>query len=158
MPDERQRYRPAVRIKRHPSSSISYHLAPGWWILGIIIIVLIWYALKLWLNYRLRVAPVREFRKQLFALDIGNPKDGKIKLVKEMSNLVRQFAIYQFGRKNVAHLFGEDWLRFLDHTTSGIIKFSSGVGIVFGDEQYRQQMDVNLFELRQLLIGWSEKI
>ncbi|ADE11083.1 DUF4381 domain-containing protein [Sideroxydans lithotrophicus] len=84
-------------------------LAPGWWALAALVLMIAaaaiyWYRRK---PNRLRRAALRELRQlQMHAHDDAH-------LASALQDLLRRYAIAAYGREQVAHLSGNDWLDFL---------------------------------------------
>jgi len=130
--------------------------APGWWILVAIFLLLGWLLVNNLIKYFRRIQPSREFRNQLGALNTQGGDEHDLRTVQKISKLVRQYAIYRFGRDQVASLHGDKWLKFLDTTSKGGNEFTTGVGRVLGDAQYRPHIEPNLDQLTKFLISWSK--
>jgi len=106
---------PALALLRdiHDAPAIpAWPPAPGWWILALLIL-----ALLVWVAYRLiQVARRRRLRARVLArLDSAfstaakNPRLG----IANLNHLLKQVALFRFGRRRVAGLHGMDWLEFL---------------------------------------------
>jgi type II secretory pathway pseudopilin PulG len=74
-------------------------------------------------------------------------------LARECSMLLRRAAVAHFPREDVAHLQGEDWLRFLDQALGGD-DFSSGVGQCLADAAWRPQTVTDPDGLIRLTERW----
>jgi len=131
--------------------------APGWWLVAVTIPLLCWLILSLWRKFAGRLRSAREFRKQLLALDIHSTNEKKLTAIQEISRLVRQFAICRYGREQVAGLYGDDWLDFLNSTTKREPEFTTGVGAILKDAHFQPQIDSELEDLRNYLVRWSKE-
>ncbi|MEJ2440040.1 MAG: DUF4381 domain-containing protein [Gammaproteobacteria bacterium] len=90
--------------------------APGWWLLGLLVLVLLLGAFWLWRRHR-RQAYRRVASKQLAQLRTGMQQgQADTAIIAELSILLRRVAISRYGRDQVAALHGPDWLAFLDRT------------------------------------------
>ena len=96
-------------------------LAPGWYILGILLFLSCFYgAFILHRYYR----NTRARKKALFLLDSyqcefsknNNPQ----RACSQIAELLKRVALVYFPRKEVAHLQGEKWLIFLEDTSKNI--------------------------------------
>lgn len=119
--------------------------APGWWLLGLLLIVSLTLAAK-WLRgkylaSRPRKNAVAELQK-IMSGQSTNP-------LAELSVLLKKAALHRYGREQVAGLTGQDWLTFLDRTTGGD-EFSNGPGRHFLQSPYRQPARVDTVTLNQL--------
>ncbi len=146
-----------------PENSGWWPPAPGWWIVTVIALTLIWLLARFILRYQRNRKPGKEIRQQLMSLDINCPQDQKPAVLQNMSRLVRQYAISQYGREKVAALNGDDWLEFLESTASTAgakrdIEFKAGIGQALGNAPFQKQCDTNLNQLRALLMHWSKSV
>ena len=112
--------------------------APGWWLLGGLIIVLIlsglWWRHRHQCRYYRRVA-----LSQLAKLETRYCQTPhEIALIAELSRLIRHMAVLHYPTQNCAGLQGEDWLKFLDHPFADA-PFSSGIGQVLAQGPYQRQ-------------------
>ncbi len=97
-------------------------LAPGWWMLGIGVIVLLVFALLA--LHDLRRFPVgswnRDARRRLRSLKQRTPELSDRQIASEISELQRRIAIARCGREAAAGLSGEKWLAWLSrHDPAG---------------------------------------
>ena len=84
-------------------------LAVGWWVLAVLLILIV-VAVWLWQRrppVRLRRAALRE----LAQLDKTVANDAE--LARELTHLVRRYAVARFGRDAVAALSGRRWIDFV---------------------------------------------
>lgn len=84
-------------------------LAPGWWALAALLVLSV-VAVWLWQRrpqVRLRRAALRE----LAQLDKTTANDAE--LARELTQLVRRYAVARFGRDKVAALSGRRWIDFV---------------------------------------------
>jgi len=116
-----------------PAESIGWWPpAPGWYVLGILVIILLaFHATRSVLRYR-RNAYRREARAQLDALlqDVKGPA-----LCMRLSELLKRTALSIYPRESVASLTGDGWLAFLDRT-GRTTEFTRGAGRWVGESQY----------------------
>jgi len=123
----------------HFPEAVSYWPpAPGWWLLIILSVILV--IVGYWL-YRRVVHP--NIRKQALAElaklnqqleDNQYPNQFFI----DVSILIRRIAITVFGRKQVAGLAGESWLKFLDETSKSTF-FTTGNGRLLATAPYSEK-------------------
>ena len=90
-------------------------LAPGWYaVIGVILIVCL-YLLRLYLRRRARGAARRHALKQLARLTAEFEQHGNaVAFSSEMSELLRRTMLAYAPREEVAGLTGEAWLQWLD--------------------------------------------
>lgn len=90
--------------------------APGWWLLALFIVILVFATLWLWRRHR-RHAYRRTALKRLQQLHQAlNEGQSETSIIAELSLLLRRTAISRYGRQQVAALQGSAWLEFLDRT------------------------------------------
>jgi hypothetical protein len=143
-----------LRDYRLPEPVSWWPPAPGWWAL-----LLLLAALALWLLWRVRrqlarTAATRQARRELARLRARCASgDDNVACVREVSVLLRRFALARWPRQQVAGLSGSAWLAFLDaHGGNG--RFSNGAGRHLADAPYRPRAAVPLPELLDLADDW----
>jgi hypothetical protein len=127
-------------------------VAPGWWILlaSIIILLLITYI------------SIQHYRKQQLKRDIGAELDhikqrfidtqNQIDLARSLSILMRRASISYYPAEDVAGLFGDDWLSWLDETQTGSGKtFSSETGKILLTAPYMSDSTPFSFDTDSLI-------
>ena len=103
--------------------------APGWWLLAVLLIALLFIG-SLWLLRRYKVYRLnRQVMHELDALTNCVSKDNIVVFLSKLSILLRRVALRHYAREQVASLTGSAWLRFLD-ATGGTGDFEHGVGQV----------------------------
>lgn len=115
--------------------------ALGWWLaaLGIIFILV----LTIWLYRRWRKqTPVKLARRELIMINQNTVGDD-LRLLMELSALLRRVAISLHPRLDSASLTGDDWMAFLDRSLKDA-PFSQGLGNLLKDAQYRATAPDNL--------------
>lgn len=131
-----------------PAEPGFWPLAPGWWILALLLLavgLLIWFSSRTRLRRRQR----RQIWSHLAGLEQGWEADGDHRgFVAALSALLRRVAMITHERQEVASLCGEGWLRFLDHACSHK-EFVAGVGARLVDGPYRPE-SLDEDQLRQL--------
>jgi len=128
--------------------------ATGWWILAAIFLALLvglgWY----WQRRRRRMQLLKPARQTLQQIErrFARHSDTRL-LVQELSILLRQVALSQAPREQVAGLVGKPWLVWLDNCLEDT-PFSSGPGQVFAAQVYAPQVQVNADALIKLCERW----
>lgn len=111
--------------------------APGWWLLGALVLALLaWVTLVLFRQLRrwhFRRWVLGELER--LADDPVSGATGGENLAARVSNLLKRVALLRHPRCEVAALSGEPWLRFLDRT-GGDDRFSAGPGQVLATAPY----------------------
>lgn len=141
----------------------SYHLpeppswwppAPGWWLLGLLVLIVA--ALSIWWyrRRRRRLAAARQAKRELALLrERFAQQDDAAVYARELSKLLRRYALVAFPHRDVAALTGEEWLRFLDRYDTAH-RFSDGPGRQLLDAPYRPAALSKPEELAALIEDW----
>jgi len=146
----------------HLPEAISWWpLAPGWW--GIIILVLVLIGLfflgrAIYRRGQLR----REARKALQDIQAQYKihQDDRL-LAADLSTLLRRVTLSYTPRADVASLTDDAWLYFLDR---GVAKsnfkdaFSAGAGRVLVDAPYKAAVDIDSATLLKICTAWMEAL
>ena len=126
--------------------------APGWWVLGAMLVAVGWFL------FRYFRAPSRRARrwalKELGRLEQAFHQDQDARaLLRAVPQLVRRYALGCFPREEVAGLEGKRWLEFLDR--SGATKaFSDGPGEVLAVAPYQPGPEVDTLGLLAVTREW----
>ncbi len=132
-------------------------LAPGWWILLVLLVAVI-AALALWLVLRhRRLAYRREALAQwqtIHARYLDNKDAGQ--LLADMSVLLKRTCITRYGRESTAGLAGEQWLAFLDQTGKSS-DFTQGAGKALVTQRYVPKPQVDGPALLNVTLAWLKK-
>jgi hypothetical protein len=128
--------------------------APGWWLLGLILLALAGLAAVWVLRRHRRGAAARAAQRELAALEVELARTGDSSaFVRGLSRLLRRFALARFPRGEVAGLSGERWLAFLDQHGGGWA-FRTGAGRALAEGPYRPVAEVKAGELAALVRAW----
>lgn len=131
--------------------------APGWWILAILLLALLFWLARIGLHrYRLRCQ-----RLSILAMLDELEQDSNIvtpQKIAHISSLLRRLALMRHPRQQVAALTGTDWLHFLDDS-GGNGRFSHGPGQVLASGPYQPTLpsDLDIGALGVLLRDWIKK-
>lgn len=106
---------------RSPAAVSWWPPAPGWWVLGVVLLVLLGLALRWLWRFHRRGAPLRAARAELAAIEAAALSDPA--RVESLGRLQRRVAIALAGRGACAGLTGGRWADFLN-------------GLAKGEEQY----------------------
>jgi len=122
--------------------------APGWYVVGVLLLVLLLWSLWRWAAWWRRNAYRREAIKLLKALPVdasGLP---------QLDELLKRVALAAYPRDQVASLSGVAWLEFLDQTTSSK-EFIQGTGRVLGEAAYTsEKSQVNMHAVMTVAENW----
>ena len=136
-------------------------LAPGWWGLLILIVVLVGLFFLGRILYR-RGQLRREARQALqnIQAQYESHQDDR-QLAADLSTLLRRVALSYSSRTDVASLTDDAWLYFLDR---GVAKtkfkdaFSNGAGRILIDAPYRPTVNIDSTGLLQICTAWIETL
>ena len=138
-----------------PASVDWWPLAPGWWVLATLILMV----LALVVLKRSRSRKHRQLTQAaIVSLDqLAQDKSlDNTEWLKALSSLLRQIVINFHGREAGAGLVGEDWLAYLDQQGGGQ-GFSQGVGQVIASQPYQQASDYDREALLRLVHQWIKR-
>ncbi|WP_051333647.1 DUF4381 domain-containing protein [Aliagarivorans marinus] len=103
--------------------------APGWWLLGSVIALLIITLVYLVLRYRQLTAAKREALSQVDAIEH----------MADLDQLLKQAALAYFPRSRVAGLHGQAWLDFLNKSLNQSLDQAAEQPSMFDAEQWLNQ-------------------
>jgi len=131
-------------------------LAPGWLLLAVLLLLLLWLAIRLRRNWRagaLRRAARAEFHAIRSAWQ--QQRDERA-LLRDLSALLRRVALATQPREAVAALHGAAWLAWLDQGLPERRRggFSEGPGRVLGDAQWQPELSCEPKPLLRLTRVW----
>lgn len=143
-----------LRAYHLPEAPSWWPPAPGWWVLAGLVLLALALAARWYLRRRCRLAASRQAIRELAVLRERLEKEGdSVVCVRDLSRLLRRYAISRYPRQEVAALAGESWLRFLDsHGGSG--RFLEGPGRHLLDAPYRPEPVAAAGELLMLVEQW----
>lgn len=132
-------------------------LAPGWWILAVLLVLLVYALPKLlrWLRYK----PVRSLSlKQLNRIkqDYKQQTDHRQTLL-ALTTLLRRTVMSQSGRVGNAGLVGDDWVKQLNQMSSSV-SFSAQQGELLTDGRYRAVIEGDIDNLLESCEAWIKSL
>lgn len=144
----------ALRDIHLPAPVSFWPPAPGWWLLALLIVIVLFTVVWQWRRWR-RLAYRRLALKQLHQLQ-NALQAGKMEtsIIAELSVLLRRTAISRYGRQQVAALQGRDWLEFLDRT--GRTSHFTTRGQALLDAPYRRSTSQQAEPLLDLAQRWLQ--
>ncbi len=108
----------------HQPNGVSlFPIAPGWYILAVLIIA-ITAGLLWWILVRHKY---KRQKLQIYTLLTDIQNNNSAEMLSEVSILIKRVAIIKFPTEPVHTMFGDSWLQFLDRTGK-THQFTSGVG------------------------------
>ncbi|MGK0442783.1 MAG: hypothetical protein ACJA0N_002602 [Pseudohongiellaceae bacterium] len=132
-------------------------LAPGWYLVALLTLLILTGSIYLWRKSRKQGAYKRSALQQLQLLK-QNPCSDR-QYLQHLNGLLKQTALATQPRQAIAGLNGSPWLNFLDqHGQTDQHYFSQGYGQVLAHGPYQaQQPDVNREQLDQLVQQWIKR-
>ena len=145
-----------------------YPIAPGWWLVLILVTAIGLAVLFISLRFARKTAYRRQAMKTLNQIEQSYHQHGQMKqLVKDCNTLLKATALRAWPREQVASLNGKAWLTFLDNSLSSdksqdknspdSRKFRKGPGLVLGSARYSDhQVDPRITpeKLLELMRYW----
>jgi hypothetical protein len=129
----------------------------GWWILGLLIIVLITALAYLTINCIRKNRYRKQARVQAQTnLEAFRQHNNNRQFAHDCNRLLKQTALHAYPAEEVAPLQGDSWLRFLADK-SGIRDFTAEPGKALGESRYRQTQTVDVDSLHSLTLSWIRK-
>ena len=129
-------------------------LAPGWWILlGVIILLAVLYFFIQRLRDKRRLAKVAMSQFDQLVANYQQHGDSQA-FLNELSVLLRRLSISAFPVNDVAGLTGESWLGFLDATRqskTGTVNFNSSIGQLLVNAPYQRSANISRNEIDKLI-------
>ena len=127
---------------------------PGWYLLGILLILGLFYVLFKWIKKYRANAYRREALKKVLEL---NAKDGERDFTFQLSALMiilKNVALKAYGRNSVATLHGNAWLSFLESKSKNIqfVQFQPMISKTIYENQTPDEKELG--ELKNLSIKW----
>jgi len=131
--------------------------APGWWLVALVLLIVV--AVTAWRmrrRWRRQMAARQAIRELALLRQRQKGRADAAASVRELSRLLRRFALAQFAHADVAALTGDAWLDFLDHH-GGDGRFASGAGRQLIEAPYRETTDVSVEEWVVLVEDWVQR-
>lgn len=152
-PDPAQLATLELRDIHAPGSPEFWPPAPGWWLLGLLLLALLaglgylgWREVRRW-RWRQRILrELAELPEQAPGADLSAA----------VSQLLKRVALWRYPHESVAALTGQAWLAFLDRT-GGEGQFTTGPGQVLEQGPYALAPDCDAPALRTLARAWLLK-
>ena len=129
--------------------------APGWfWLTGIILVAV---GIGLYNLYRHRNTPLQHALNLIESIQQTHEQQRNPDNLVTISTLVRRIALQRFPREDVANLYGNAWLAFLDNTGK-TNAFTQGPGRCLAEGPYQMRPQVNWPQLFVCIKQWIKII
>lgn len=135
-----------------PDATGLWPLAPGWWVvIAIVVVLLAIWCRQMWLSWR-DGASRRHALRRLDDLHATYRESGDvIAFANDMSELLRRTMLAYVPRKDIAGLTGQAWLDWLDHDLP-IPQFAGAAGRGLLELPYRDPgADVSGFDVNEMM-------
>lgn len=142
------------------------HLAdpPSWWplamgwhiVMGLLLFLLIWIIVRNWWRWQ------RLLIKRKVISDIDKLKDSYLRneqqenILATISILLKRVALVYYKREQIASLYGEKWLRFLDQTGQ-THEFTKGYGRCLATAPYQKGAKVDVLKVIEICRLWIKR-
>lgn len=130
--------------------------APGWWMVGFLIVLLLAGLLTALIQRYKKRAYLRHSLQVLKQLEADfAQQQNSLLLTDQLATLLRRVCLSQFPREQVAGLSGEGWLQFLNKT-GNTNEFTQGCGVVLTEGRFQKgaAANINGEELLTLTRRW----
>ncbi|MFO1351033.1 MAG: DUF4381 domain-containing protein [Gammaproteobacteria bacterium] len=132
-------------------------LAPGWWLLGVLLgstLALLGYRLfRHYRRWRRRRSILQALTELYRALQNGGTQ---AEFAAQLSMLLRRAALARFARSSVAGLNDSEWLQFLDRT-GGNGGFAEGPGRALASAPYARAAEFDASRVYALARAWLQR-
>lgn len=130
-----------------------WHLAPGWWVLiTTLSLMLIWAVYRhryRWQKWRMKQVAMKELKRYQRYRLTQSPEE----ILPVVAMLLKRVALVFFERKQIAGLYGEPWLQFLDRT-GHTQDFTQGSGQVLATAPYQPIKEADLAKVIEISQAW----
>lgn len=139
-----------------PEAPAFWPPAPGWWIVAVLVLLLLGWAVHLFVRQRRRRAPARQALAEL-ERDFDACMRGDLataEAINRANALLKRLWVHVEGNQSIAALSGDAWLHYLDRR-SGTEAFTAGPGSVLGAARFASSppaFDAELYQLLRTLL------
>ena len=135
----------------------------GWWVVAVLLAaalaLLARRLLALLAERRREAAALRELKNCLHQFReraTADPNGAGLDYLAQVNAVLRRVALFHYPAADVAGLYADDWLAFLDQCDDGTA-FSAGPGRALGEGQYRRVFDADADGLYQCAHDWIQR-
>ena len=147
-----------------PDSVSPWPPALGWWLLGAVLLALVYYLTRATVKSYIRRKRLRNALAELenslqryrekSAFDDTRNGAG-LEYLGDINSILRRVALTRYSQSRIAPLNGNQWLDFLD-SVDECEDFSHGPGKALGEALYRKTFDADAEALYRLCRRWIE--
>ncbi|WP_330924604.1 DUF4381 domain-containing protein [Candidatus Sororendozoicomonas aggregata] len=146
-----------LRPNHLPAPVSIWPLAPGWWIVGGLSLVIIMLAMRFilsrWHKRRYRRRALSTLRKVVKAYEANG---NKRQFAHDCNRLLKKVALQAYPRQNIASLNGDQWLVFLSQSSENP-QFSDSAAAALGSDRFKPDHELNVDQLHTLTLSWIKK-
>lgn len=137
-----------------PPAPAAWPPAPGWWLAGLLLLLLagLWLLYRGWHRRQLRAA-LRELK--LLAAE-AEKTGAAVRTAGGISRLLRRYACWRYPEAGAHALTGAAWLQFLD-TRGGDGQFEHGAGAALASLPYQPAAAADVTALLALARNWLRR-
>jgi len=134
-----------------PESVNAWELAPGWWVLIGLLVILLAYLVYRWLKTRHAMRLLKPATQELQNIANMVPDN---QAIAQLSALLKRVSLIYYPKKEIAALSGAQWVDFLNRQSEQVI-FNDDHKKVFSEIAYqpRKKLEASLW---QQLVNQSE--
>lgn len=142
-----------------PTALDAWSIAPGWFILAGLLVVLLLLGLLWGCRWYGRGKVKREALRMLSQYEKNDTLQTDAQtMIAALNELLKRVALAYFPREQVAPLYGQAWLDFLQATSKNVNFLAQGQDLLYGPYQPSQTRDLRpLFELVREWISQRER-
>lgn len=138
-----------------PNTVDIWPIAPGWWLLALVICITVWCSYWSVRRYRRRRAYRRSALLTLKHLLVSCDDD--LAYLQSVNRLLKQIAVTINPREDVSRLSGEQWLSYLDQNRKDK-PFTEGVGQILANGPYQPATEaLDRQQLQSLVMRWIKE-
>jgi len=104
-----------LRDLKLPPEPGFWPLAPGWWVLlGLLLLLLVWLGIK-WLRHQRKKRRWQQINQQLSHIEFSfQQHKNKQQLLADVSSFLRRFVRFQLNQHHATSFAGENWIEYLN--------------------------------------------
>lgn len=139
-----------------PEPISAWLLAPGWYLLALLLLLTLGGLAVWYYRYCIRTRVKKLALRRVHVLQQQYQETKQVKaLIAELSTLLRRVALAYFPREDIAGLYGEQWLLFLQE--SGQNCAFTGAGAALITAPYQAQAIDDMQPLFELCLRWIKQ-
>ena len=133
--------------------------APGWWLLGLLLVAALVHLIRLLVASIKRQRPLKDARR-LYATLYVNFRKGLLEpeeFLHQANEMLKRTVIHGLGDDSARKANDLIWLKILD-ARHGSVEFSEGPGRVLGNQRFRENPQADIDALDRLIEGFLKQV